>query len=40
MIALALPMAIMYVAAEVICRRNDKRKAKRLAASSDLVLID
>jgi sec-independent protein translocase protein TatC len=40
MIALALPMAIMYVAAEFICRRNDKRKAKRLAASSDLVLID
>jgi sec-independent protein translocase protein TatC len=40
MIALALPMAIMYMAAEVICRRNDKRKAKKLAASSDLVLID
>lgn len=40
MIALALPMAIMYVAAEFICRRNDKRKAKRLAASADLVLID
>jgi hypothetical protein len=28
------------VAAEVICRRHDKRKAKKLAASSDLVLID
>ncbi len=40
MIALALPMAIMYLAAEVICKRNDKRKAKRLAASGDLVLID
>jgi sec-independent protein translocase protein TatC len=40
MIALALPMAVMYVAAEVICRRNDRRKAKKLAASSDLVLLD
>ena len=35
-----MKVAIMYVAAEVICRRNDKRKAKKLAASSDLVLID
>jgi sec-independent protein translocase protein TatC len=41
MIALALPMAIMYVAAEWICRRNDRAKAKRLAASgSVLVSID
>jgi sec-independent protein translocase protein TatC len=41
MTALALPMAIMYVVAEWICRRNDKAKAKRLAASGDvLVSID
>ena len=41
MTALALPMAIMYVAAEFICRRNDKAKAKRLAASGGvLVSID
>lgn len=40
MIALALPMGIMYVVAELICRRNDKRKAKKLEASGDLVLID
>jgi sec-independent protein translocase protein TatC len=41
MTALALPMAIMYVVAEWICRRNDKAKAKKLAASgSVLVSID
>ena len=41
MTALALPMGIMYVAAERICRRNDKAKAKRLAASGAvLVSID
>ena len=41
MTALALPMAIMYVAAELICRRNDRAKAKKLAASGAvLVSID
>ena len=41
MTALALPMAIMYMVAEQICRRNDKAKAKRLAASGAvLVSID
>ena len=41
MTALALPMAIMYVVAEWICRRNDKAKAKKLADSgSVLVSID
>jgi sec-independent protein translocase protein TatC len=41
MTALALPMAIMYVAAEWICRRNDRAKAKKLAASGAvLVSID
>ena len=41
MTALALPMAIMYVAAELICRRNDRAKAKKLAASgAELVSID
>jgi sec-independent protein translocase protein TatC len=41
MTALALPMAIMYVVAEFICRRHDTQKAKRLEESSDaLVSID
>ena len=41
MIALALPMAVMYVVAEVICRRHDTQKAKKLAASGGvLVSID
>ena len=41
MTALALPMALMYVVAEVICRRHDKQKAKKLAASGAvLVSID
>jgi sec-independent protein translocase protein TatC len=41
MTALALPMALMYVVAEFICRRNDKQKAKKLAASGAvLVSID
>jgi sec-independent protein translocase protein TatC len=41
MTALALPMAIMYVAAEFICRRHDTQKAKKLAASGGvLVSID
>lgn len=31
MVALSIPMSIMYVVAELICRRNEKRKAKRLA---------
>lgn len=40
MLALAVPMALMYLVAEVICKRNDKRKAKRLAAGGLLVTID
>ena len=41
MTALALPMAIMYVAAEFICRRHDVQKAKRLEEAGDvLVSID
>ncbi len=41
MTALALPMALMYVVAEFICRRHDKQKAKKLAASGGvLVSID
>ncbi|HSN43298.1 MAG TPA: twin-arginine translocase subunit TatC [Propionibacteriaceae bacterium] len=31
MVALSIPMSIMYVIAEVICRNNERRKAKRLA---------
>lgn len=31
MLALAVPMSLLFVAAEVICHVNDKRKAKRLA---------
>ncbi len=40
MIALALPMAVMYVVAEVIAKRNDKRKAKKLAAEGVIVKLD
>jgi len=41
MTALALPMALMYVVAEFICRRHDTQKAKKLAASGAvLVSID
>jgi len=36
MCALAVPMAVMYLVSEVICRVNDKRRA----AASDLVLVD
>lgn len=36
MCALALPMAVMYLISEVICRINDKRRAER----GDLVLVD
>lgn len=32
MLALALPMTVLYVVAEVLCRINDRRKARRLAA--------
>ncbi|QLQ17255.1 MAG: twin-arginine translocase subunit TatC [Micropruina sp.] len=31
MLALAVPMSLLFVAAEVICHLHDKRKAKRLA---------
>ncbi|HEY3410822.1 MAG TPA: twin-arginine translocase subunit TatC [Propionicimonas sp.] len=41
MTALALPMAIMYVVAEVICRRHDSLKAKKVDdADRELVLVD
>jgi len=41
MTALALPMAIMYVVAEFICRRHDTQKAKRIEAEGGvLVSID
>lgn len=36
MCALALPMALMYLVSEVICRINDKRRAER----GELVLAD
>ncbi|MEL4357408.1 MULTISPECIES: twin-arginine translocase subunit TatC [unclassified Luteococcus] len=36
MCALAVPMAVMYLVSEVICRVNDKRRAAR----ADLVLAD
>ena len=32
MLALAIPMTLLFLAAEVVCRFNDRRKAKRLAA--------
>ncbi|MEA5154542.1 twin-arginine translocase subunit TatC [Raineyella sp.] len=32
MLALAVPMTVLYVAAEIICRVNDRRKGARLAA--------
>lgn len=32
MLALAIPMSVLFLGAEVICHLNDKRKAKRLAA--------
>ena len=41
MTALALPMALMYMVAEFICRRHDTQKAKKLAAAGGvLVSID
>ncbi len=36
MLALALPMMVLFVVAELICRANDKRRAKRLG--TDLVV--
>lgn len=33
MLALALPMTLLYLAAEMICRFNDRRKAKAKAAA-------
>lgn len=38
MTALALPMAIMYVIAEFICRRHDTQKAKRVEASEGVLV--
>ena len=38
MTALALPMAIMYVVAELIARRHDTAKAKKLEAAGDMVV--
>ncbi|MFT4217338.1 MAG: twin-arginine translocase subunit TatC [Micropruina sp.] len=32
MLALAIPMSLLFVGAEVICRFNDKRKARKAAA--------
>lgn len=32
MMALAIPMSLLFIAAEMICRSNDKRRAKRQAA--------
>ena len=32
MLALALPMTLLYLIAEVVCRFNDRRKAKAAAA--------
>ena len=32
MLALAIPMSLLFLAAEFVCRLNDKRKAKRAAA--------
>ncbi len=32
MLALAIPMSLLFVAAELICRLNDKRKARKAAA--------
>ena len=36
MLALALPMMVLFVGAVLICRANDKRRAKRLG--TDLVV--
>ncbi|QGF25290.1 twin-arginine translocase subunit TatC [Raineyella fluvialis] len=33
MLALAVPMSVLYVVAEIICRVNDRRRAGRLAAA-------
>lgn len=32
MLALAIPMSLLFIAAELICRFNDKRKARKAAA--------
>ena len=40
MTALAAPMAVMYVVAEVICRRADKAKKKRLSSNEFAVSLD
>ncbi len=34
MLALALPMTLLYLAAEAVCRVNDKRKSRDLATAS------
>lgn len=34
MLALAIPMSLLFVAAEVICRINDRRKERRLVAAT------
>lgn len=33
MLALAIPMSLLFIVAEVICRFNDKRKARKAAAA-------
>ena len=40
MIALGLPMALMYLIAAQICRRHDKRRAQRLATDDMSVRLD
>jgi sec-independent protein translocase protein TatC len=39
MLALALPMTVLFLATEVIAHGIDRRKAKRLAASGDELLV-
>ena len=34
MLALAVPMSLLYLGAEVVCRLNDRRKAKRALAEA------
>lgn len=38
MVALAIPMCLLFLAAEVICRVNDKRRQKRPGSEMDIVL--
>ena len=40
MLALAIPMSLLFIAAEVIAHVLDRRKAKRAALTGDVVLAD